>query len=198
MARATNSVAQLARRLWDGRKLDALVELCSSEDGLRDPKAKYYGGLAFHAKNDKRKAMESWREAMRLNPSYPEPIRALAHELVEREDFIDAADLFQHLIRLGKATPDDLTALGEIAIKQDRLAEARKVLDQALEADPENALALVAMATANAHMRNREAALGYLRRAAETNELDLSDLTSDPAFQFVWGDREFEEIVSGG
>ena len=154
MARTTNSIARLARRLWDGRKLDALVELCSSEEGLRDPKAKYYGGLAFHAKNESGKHGSS-REAMRLNPSYAEPIRALAYELLEREDFIDAAELFQHLIRLGKATPDDLTALGEIAIKQDRLAEARKVLDQALEADPGNALALVAMATVNAHMRNR-------------------------------------------
>ena len=40
---------------------------------------------------------------------------------------------------------------------------------------------------ANAHMRNREAALAYLRRAVETNELDLSDLTSDLAFQFGMG-----------
>ena len=70
-------------------------------------------------------------------------------------------------------------------------------MEQALEAEPTNALALVAMATTNAHMRNRDAALAFLRRAAETNELDLSDLDSDPAFHFLWHSPEFEQIVSG-
>jgi tetratricopeptide (TPR) repeat protein len=197
MARITNSVAQQAKRLWDQRDLQGLVDLCSSEAGLHDAKTKYYGGLAYHALNDKRKAMDCWREAMSLNPSYPEPIRALAYELLDREDLIDAAELFQHLTRLRKATPDDLAALGDICIKQGRLADARKFLEQALEAAPTNALALVAMATTNAHMRNRDAALAFLRRAAETNELDLSDLDSDPAFHFLWHSPEFEQIVSG-
>jgi tetratricopeptide (TPR) repeat protein len=197
MARITNSVAQQAKRLWDQRNLQGLVDLCSSEAGLHDAKTKHYGGLAYHALNDKRKAMDCWREAMSLNPSYSEPIRALAYELMEREDLIDAAELFQNLTRLRKATPDDLTAFGEICIKQGRLADARKFLEQALEAEPTNALALVAMATTNAHMRNRDAALAFLRRAAETNELDLSDLDSDPAFHFLWHSPEFEQIVSG-
>jgi tetratricopeptide (TPR) repeat protein len=197
MARITNSIAQQAKRFWDQRDLQGLVELSSSEEGLQDAKTKYYGGLAYHALNEKRKAMDCWREAMSLNPSYSEPIRALAYELMEREDLIDAAELFQNLTRLRKATPDDLTAFGEICIKQGRLADARKFLEQALEAEPTNALALVAMATTNAHMRNRDAALAFLRRAAETNELDLSDLDSDPAFHFLWHSPEFEQIVSG-
>jgi tetratricopeptide (TPR) repeat protein len=197
MARIANPAAKQAKRLWDQRDLQGLVDLCSSDAGLHDAKTKYYGGLAYHALNDKRKAMEYWREAMSLNPSYSEPIRALAYELMEREDLIDAAELFQNLRRLRKATPDDLTALGEICIKQGRLAEAGIVLEQALEAQPKNALALVAMATINAHMRNRDAALEFLRRAAKTNELDLADLDSDPAFHFLWHNAEFEQIVSG-
>jgi tetratricopeptide (TPR) repeat protein len=197
MARMTNPVAQQAKRLWDQRDLQGLVDLCSSEAGLHDAKTKYYGGLAYHALNDKRMAMECWREAMSLNPSYSEPIRALAYELMEREDLIDAAELFHHLIRLRNATPDDLAALGDLCIKQGRLADARRVLEQALESEPTNALALVAMATANAHMRNSTAALEFLRRAAETTELDLSDLDSDPAFHFLWHSPEFEQIISG-
>jgi tetratricopeptide (TPR) repeat protein len=197
MARIANPAAQQAKRLWDRRDLQGLVDLCSSDGGLRDARTNYYGGLAYHALNDKRKAMDCWREAMNLNPSYPEPIRALAYELMEREDLIDAAQLFQDLMRLRKATPDDLAALGDVCIKQGRLAEARKFLEEALEAEPENALALVAMATANAHMRNGDGALAFLRRAAETNELDLSDLDSDPAFHFLWRSPEFERIVAG-
>ncbi|HBI41563.1 MAG TPA: hypothetical protein DDY78_01740 [Planctomycetales bacterium] len=198
MARITTSVALVAKRLWDKRNLQGLLDLCTSEAGARDAKTKYYGGLAYHALNDKRKAMECWREAMRLHSSYSEPIRALAYELMEREDLIDAAELFHHLIRLRNATPDDLAALGDLCIKQGRLADARRVLEQALESEPTNALALVAMATTNAHMRNSAAALEFLRRAVATNELDLSDLDSDPAFHFLWHNREFEEIVSGG
>ena len=195
MAKATNSIAQQATQLWDERDLQGLVELCSSDAGRHDAKVMYFSGLAYHALNEKRKAMDCWREAVNLKTCYSEPIRALAYELMAREDLIDAAELFQNLMRLGKAAPDDLTAFGEICIKQGRLAEARKTLEQALESEPANALALVAMATANAHMQNRDAALKFLRRAVETNELDLSDLNSDPAFHFLWGNQEFEELV---
>jgi tetratricopeptide (TPR) repeat protein len=195
MARAIHSAARLARRLWEERNLDALAELASAEASSRDPKVLYYGGLAFHARNNKRRAVECWREAARLAPAYADPVRALAYEMTERENFIDASDLFQQLIHSGKATPDDLTALGEICIKQGRLAEAKKLLDAALESEPANALALLALATANAHMRNETAALELLRRAAETEELDLTELDSDPTFQFLWGVPEFEAIM---
>jgi len=38
--------------------------------------------------------------------------------------------------------------------------------------------------------------LDYLRRVAQTGDIDLADLASDPEFEFLWHDREFEEIVS--
>jgi tetratricopeptide (TPR) repeat protein len=197
MTKATNTVARQAKKLWDDRDLRALTRLCATPEGARDPKAHFFGGLAYHALNDKRRAIECWRAAAALDPSYVEPTRALAYELTEQDDFIDAAELFQSLIRLGKATADDLTSLGEIRVQQDRLAEARQLLEKALELDPKNALALVALATVHTHMRNRAAALDYLRRAAETDEIDLEDLRADAAFQPLWDDPQFRRLVAG-
>src|SRR5437868_1732212 len=141
MSKTASSIAHLAKRYWDDRNLDALTGLCSSAQGAHEPAAQYFGGLAYHARGDRRGAIECWRSAMALKPSYHPPIRALAYEMNDQEDFIDAAELFQRLIRLGKATADDLTALGEIRIKQDRLGEARRLLEHAVEIDPRNALA---------------------------------------------------------
>jgi Tfp pilus assembly protein PilF len=119
----------------------------------------------------------------------------LAFELAEK-DPVGASELFHRLIGLNRAQADDLTALGEICIKQDRLSEAQRWLERALEMDKENSLALLSMATLYAHVRGHDLVLDYLRRVAQTGDIDLADLASDPEFEFLWHDREFEEIVS--
>ncbi len=122
-------------------------------------------------------------------------IRALAYELTEQSPG-DSAELFYNLIGLQKANADDFTCLGEIRIKQDRLGEARRWLDQALRLEPDNSLALVALATLYAQVRDPAFALDYLQKAADTDDVDLSDLKSDPEFEFLWHDKRFEKIVA--
>ena len=128
----------------------------------------YYGGLAFHASSRKRDAIECWRKAIDLAPTADAPLRALAYELAEDQVYSEATLLLNQLDKLGKATADDLTLLGEIRMKQERLSEARQHLEQALELEPENSLTLVSLATLFAHWRNRLTTLQYLKRAAAT------------------------------
>ena len=45
-----------------------------------------------------------------------------------------------------RANADDFTCLGELRIKQDRLGEARRWLEQAVRLEPDNCLALLALA----------------------------------------------------
>jgi tetratricopeptide (TPR) repeat protein len=195
MATKEKQIGKNAQKYWDERDFAALVRLCPSPRGGKSLEVLYFAGLAYHALDKKREAIECWRRARELFPEDEHAIRALAFELAEK-DPISAADLFYHLIGLNRAQPDDLTALGEICIKQDRLTEAQRWLERALEQDQQNSLALLSMATLYAHVRGRDLALDYLRKAADTGDIDLSDLASDPEFEFLWHDAEFERIVS--
>jgi tetratricopeptide (TPR) repeat protein len=195
MGRDDKALAARAAKYWEQGDFQALIRLCSARRAARVPQVFYFGGLAFDALNRKREVVECWRKAIALKQDYDAPIRALAHELAGADDLLDAAKLFHDLVRLDKATADDLTALAEICIKQDRLSEARKLLEQALALEPDNSLALLAMATVYIHVRDRELALKYLRQAAALAELDLAELASDPEFEFLWHDPEFQEVI---
>jgi len=195
MTTKEKQVGKNAQKYWDQRDLPALVRLCPSPQGGKNPEVLYYAGLAYHALNKKREAIECWRKAKELFPEDDRPIRALAFELAEK-DPVGASELFHRLIGLNRAQADDLTALGEICIKQDRLSEAQRWLERALEMDKENSLALLSMATLYAHVRGHDLVLDYLRRVAQTGDIDLADLASDPEFEFLWHDAEFEMIVS--
>src|SRR5207249_4411978 len=111
----------------------------------------------------KRRAIECWRRASQLNSDYAAPVRALAHELMA-SDPIGASEMFAALVAMNAAQAEDLTALGEIRIKQDRLGEAQRLLQKALDLDPENSLALMAMATVYAQVRDRALTLQYLQK----------------------------------
>ena len=62
--------------------------------------------------------------------------------------------------------------------------------------EPGNILALLALALLYAQVRDSSLALRYLKQAADTGEADLSDVASDPEFEFLWNDPTFERIVS--
>lgn len=195
MNRPKKNLANKAKELWDQRKLDQLAALVASPAAAKVPEVWYYGGLASNALNQKRRAIECWRTACQLNTSYAAPVRALAHEIME-SDPIGASELLASLVATNEAEADDLAALGEIRIKQDRLGEAQRLLQKALELDNNNSLALMAMATVYAHVRDRSLTLQYLQKVIDTRDLDISDLESDPEFEFLWHDREFEDLVA--
>lgn len=195
MNKQDKHVANRAQSLWDKRDLSPLVALCASATAAKLPEIWYFGGLGYHALGDKRKAIECWRKSIQINPRYAAPIRALSYELIE-SDPVGAAELFYMLVALNEANADDLTALGEIRIKQDRLGEAQRLLQKALDQEETNSLALMGMATLYAHVRDRGLTLEYLKKVLKTDDIDISDLHSDPEFEFLWSDKEFEEIVA--
>ncbi len=195
MNKQAKSLAAQAKKLWNKRDLQGLVTLWSRANAKTVPEVWFYAGLAFNGLNNPRKAIECWRQTLQLDHFYEDPIRALAYELKESNP-LGAADLFSQLVAMNQATADDLTALGEIRIRQDRLGEAQKLLEKALEWEPDNSLALIAMATVYAHVRDRNLAIEYLRKVLKCGDLDISNLQNDPEFEFLWSDREFEKLVA--
>jgi len=196
MVKQEKTLAQRARKYWEQRDLSALEKL-RREPGANVPEVLYFVGLGLNALNKKREAIECWRKAKDLDPQNESVIRSLAYEMLEPAP-VHAAELLCQLVALRRANADDLTCLGEIRIKQDRLGEARRWLDQAVRLEPGNSLALLALASLYAQVRDDSLALDFLQKAADTEDVDLTDLASDPEFEFLWHHPKFEKIVANG
>jgi len=192
MVNQKKALAEQAKDHWERRNLTALDKLRRDRAAAKVPEVLYFAGLALNALNRKREAIECWRKARDLDPQYENALRALAYELSEQAP-VEAAEVFYELVGLRRANADDFTCLGEIRIKQDRLGEARGCLDKALKLEPDNSLA---MATLYAQVRDAALTLDFLQKAANTADIDLSDLASDPEFEFLWHNPKFEKIVS--
>jgi tetratricopeptide (TPR) repeat protein len=195
MDQKERALTNRAKKYWDDRKLSALSKLRSEPGAESSADVLYFVGLALNALNKRRDAIECWRKATDLDPQNDRAVRTLAYELMEQAP-VDAAELFYRLVGMNRANADDFTCLAEIRIKQDRLGEARRWLDQALRLDPQNSLALVALATLYAQVRDSSLALDFLQKAARTEDIDLSDLAGAPDFAFLWHDPRFEKLVS--
>ncbi len=188
------SMATKAKELWDRNDHQSLVQLSQTAAGAKDSDVLYFAGLAYNALNKKREAIECWRKATKLPSDDDKALRALAYELAD-SDPINASDLFYRLIARNHANADDFTSLGEIRIKQDRLGEAQQLLQRALKLEKNNGLALLAMASLYANVRDRDLALDYLRKLSQAGTIDVSDLAFAPEFEFLWHDPQFEQIV---
>ncbi len=195
MAKQEQRLVKRAKEYWERRELSALENMQKEEGAAEIPEVLYFVGLALNALNKRRDAIKCWRKATELDPNNETAIRTLAYELMEQAP-VDAAELFYRLVGSERANADDFTCLGELFIKQDRLKEAHRCLDRARRLEPENSLALLALATLYAQVRATSDALAFLQKVAATEEIDLSDLASDPEFECLWDDPKFEKIVS--
>lgn len=195
MVMQDEALAARAKKLWEDRKLDELKQLQREAGAAKDAEALYFVGLALNALNQRREAIECWRKARKIDRQNETILRTLAYELLEQAP-VEAAELFGNLVGMQRANADDLTCLGELRIKQDRLGEARRWLEQALQLEPMNSLALLALASLYTQVRDSSLALKYLQKAADTEDVDLSDLESDPEFELLWHEPKFKKIVA--
>lgn len=195
MVAHVKDLAKQASEYWEQKDFASLEKLSQEPRAARDPEVLYFVGLGLNALNKKREAIECWRKAGAVDPQNENVIRTLAYKLMEQAP-LEAAELFYHLVGMRRANADDLTCLGEMRIRQDRLGEARGLLEQALRLQPDNSLALLAMASLYAQVRDPSFTLDYLQKAADTGDIDLSDLASDLEYEFLWHHPTFENIVS--
>ncbi len=81
-------------------------------------------------------AEEAARRALALEPRHLGASTTLGNILLNRGDVREAHGLFAELEAAGTSPPEVVTALGAIAIRQDRLDEARTRLAKVIEAAP--------------------------------------------------------------
>lgn len=169
-----------AEKLWTKRELDDLISLEITEKGMS-----YYIGLGLCALDRKKEAILLWSKE-----SCDKCVRALAYEAYDLGDFTNSIKFFTKLIRAKLATTDDIVTLAEIFMRQEKLANAEKLLKKVSKTD--NELVFLNLAIIFALKKDQKNVLENLKRITKLN---ISDLNFDLRFSFLWENKEFQEIT---
>ncbi len=110
------------------------------------------------------RAYEVAREAAEAHPRHPEAVAALAEAAFATERDEEARDGFERLSELAPDKPGPLVRLGQVYARNAQMAEARAVLERALERDRDSYPAAVVLAWVESRSGNAGAAMGIARR----------------------------------
>lgn len=156
-------------------------------------------GMAFLRRGNAVKALQDFREALKLNPNSVNAMKNVAHVLSDhlgRND--DAIDTLNVALR---AKPKDADLLGGVAVLEARSGEvvsARTAIERALEIDQEVATLIRAASVYSLTRTNEEdrsKALDYVKQALSTEPKWARYLQHDPDLKGVSGDKRFQELI---
>ena len=164
--------------------------LAAQTNGLDqdDPIKLFERGQDAHAKNDLKTAIEFYDAAIRLKPEFPEAEfqRALALLFSNRRD-----EALQGFSRAVELRPDWAFAYARFGSQLSTALNDPKngepILRKAIELDPDNEEALVALADVRAAAGDRNEALVLSRRATSSKQATAS----------TWRKRAFIEVGAG-
>ncbi len=117
-------------------------------------------GVAARRTGDLAGAEEAYRKALEIDPEAVSAYQNLAALLRRQGKEQEALDLLALVDRIGTRNPYNYLSLGDLSLKQQRLAEAGRFYRKALhrmrdDAEPYAALGLWALATGNRHEAGR-------------------------------------------
>ena len=144
----------------------------------QDARATYEEGLRAQATEDYPLAVEKFKEALSLNPSYVDPMIGLAQSFLQMGEY-DEAYRYVAAARVNDRKNPDLAVLeGRIKVGQGDTASARALFNTVLSDQPNNVEARMGLAEADiADGRARTALAGYaqsLKLAPESTRAILS------------------------
>jgi len=90
--------------------------------------SKYNAGLVLTRRNDWKGAERKYREAIRLNPDFPEAWNELGHALKKQERYDESVKAYEEALRLRPNYVQALEYLGEAYVAMGRTDKARAVL----------------------------------------------------------------------
>lgn len=108
-------------------------------------------------------AVQAWRTATRLDPDRRWPWFHLGNLLLRKGRFAQAAGAFQRAHQAGEPHTSILANLGSALVHAGQLGSAINILQQAIEADPDNIAARVMLAQVHASLTHEEAADALFR-----------------------------------
>jgi tetratricopeptide (TPR) repeat protein len=144
-------------------------------DDAADPVKLFTRGEEAHAKKDYEQALEFYDEAIKLRPDFPEAEFQKASALVSLNRLPEAEKSYRRASELKPTWALPPAALGLLLSRtQGREREAEPLLRRALELDPKNLTATIALAEVRSRAGDSAESLALLRRATEIKSDDAS------------------------
>jgi tetratricopeptide (TPR) repeat protein len=166
----------LAKIYMEGGKLPDAERLCLELKSIAPDDPDGYGALAsfYEATGQKEKAAAELRALMAAKPKDAAIKAHLTSALIDLTRIEEAARLNQELLSANPGDPQALASKGRILIAQQKYAEAKTALDQAVRSDPQSVAGHYFLGVA-------ENALGLseLARASFARTLELSPGMAD-------------------
>jgi tetratricopeptide (TPR) repeat protein len=144
-------------------------------DTAADPVRLFNRGQEAHAKKDYERALELYEEALQLRPDFPEAEFQKAGALVALKRLPEAEKSYRRASELRPAWALPPASLGLLLVRtQGREREAEPLLRRALELDPKNLTAAVALAELRARAGDAAESVTLWRRATGLKPEDAS------------------------
>lgn len=144
-------------------------------DAAADPVKLFNRGQEAHAKKEFERALELYDEALQLRPEFPEAVFQKAAALVALKRLPDAEKSYRRAIELRPTWPLPPAALGLLLARMEgREREAESLIRRALELDPKNLTAIIALTEMRARAGDTTESVSLWRRATEIKEDDAS------------------------
>jgi tetratricopeptide (TPR) repeat protein len=144
-------------------------------DDSADPVKIFNRAQQAHAKKDYEQAVELYDEALKLKPEFPEAEFQKAGALVALNRLAEAEKSYRRAMQLKPAWALPPAALGVLLARAPgREREAEPLLRRALELDPKNMAATIALAELKSREGDDAGSLALLRHATEITPDDAS------------------------
>jgi len=111
----------------------------------RDPEVNYSIGMLYAQQGQSPQALQYLRTAIQLRPSYPEALNNLGVLFVRQQEYAQAETQFREGIRLAPSFDQSYLNLARLYAIENNIDQARKVLNDLLSIQPENAAAKQAL-----------------------------------------------------
>lgn len=123
-----------------------LAQVETIDDNAADPMKLFERGQNAHARGEFERALEYYEEAIRVRPEFPEAEFQKGNALVSLKRFAEAESAFRHAIELRSTWVLPHVNLGALLARLQRNDEATTALRNALKLEPQNDIALRALA----------------------------------------------------
>lgn len=111
----------------------------------RDPEVNYSVGMLYAQQGHAQQALQYLHTALRLRPDYPEALNNLGVLFVRQQEYVQAETQFKEGIRVAPAFDQSYLNLARLYAIENHTDQARKILNDLLSVQPDNAAAKQAL-----------------------------------------------------
>ncbi|MEP7361904.1 MAG: tetratricopeptide repeat protein [Acidobacteriota bacterium] len=152
-------------------------------------------GVSYYYQREYEQAVRHYLDAIDLDEFYPPAYYRLAQAYIQQARLSGAQECVDRAIRLPSASPVVQALAGYTMAKAGRKSAAQGVLATLLQEAGRRYTSPVSIAIVSLGLGDHRAALDWLRRGVEANDLLLVDLRIDPMFDSLRETLSFQKLL---